>query len=564
MTVAPKALPSWIAAEPTPPAPACTSSVSPGCSRARSTRLNQLEMERVVQRGALGIAQPVGDQHRAGRVDDRVLGEAAVGAHRDADDAPPDQVLRARAGALDDAHRFHARDERRLQRHDRPASAHDVGVVEVHAERRHLDAHLARARVRVPRPSGAPAPSSASPSAVATHASALSSVVIGASVSPGRFSARLGACTASAERLLRRPLPFEAGGERHRIGVRPIERVRLARDRPVTTWRASCSKSARIFDAHRGAVLATLPGAQDACLELLELVRESVGEAADHSRSGRMPPARGSRTARPRGLLPAPAGPTDGSAQARGRLRVLPEPLVAARQDRPPGDGDPRAGAEVRHATRPSRRTVDDAPGRGPHPGTLELGRRAKRRALRPAAPRRPASRAGRAPAPTVAAYRTHARSAGSPNPARSSSPSARTRRRSTSSTAIPRPPDSSPGRSAICRRTSPATSSAPKPRGQRSWSGWTLLLRKLRSESGSRSPKGRARGRTPSCCSSAWARCGRRSVRCRRWRKGRSGPVRPSWPASRSRTSRGRCRTPAPWAIPPSTGTIGSVAAAM
>ena len=32
---APAALPSWIAADPTPPAPACTSSHSPACSAAR-------------------------------------------------------------------------------------------------------------------------------------------------------------------------------------------------------------------------------------------------------------------------------------------------------------------------------------------------------------------------------------------------------------------------------------------------------------------------------------------------------------------------------------------------
>jgi hypothetical protein len=35
ITRAPAATPTWIAAEPTPPAPACTSSHSPGCSAAR-------------------------------------------------------------------------------------------------------------------------------------------------------------------------------------------------------------------------------------------------------------------------------------------------------------------------------------------------------------------------------------------------------------------------------------------------------------------------------------------------------------------------------------------------
>ena len=36
ITRAPACTPSWIAAEPAPPAPACTSMVSPACSRARS------------------------------------------------------------------------------------------------------------------------------------------------------------------------------------------------------------------------------------------------------------------------------------------------------------------------------------------------------------------------------------------------------------------------------------------------------------------------------------------------------------------------------------------------
>jgi hypothetical protein len=82
---------------------------------------------------------------------------------------------------------------------------------------------------------------------------------------------------ASAERLLRRPLPFESGGARHRIGVRPID---------PSDWleptgddaAGQLVEKARIFDTHRGAVLAALPGAQDACRELLDLVRESVGQ----------------------------------------------------------------------------------------------------------------------------------------------------------------------------------------------------------------------------------------------------------------------------------------------
>ncbi len=41
ITNAPAALPSWTAALPTPPAPACTSRVSPGASRARRCSANQ-------------------------------------------------------------------------------------------------------------------------------------------------------------------------------------------------------------------------------------------------------------------------------------------------------------------------------------------------------------------------------------------------------------------------------------------------------------------------------------------------------------------------------------------
>jgi hypothetical protein len=51
-------------------------------------------------------------------------------------------VLLPRAGALDDTHGFHAGGERRLQRHHGPAASNDVGVVEIDAERGHLDPHL--------------------------------------------------------------------------------------------------------------------------------------------------------------------------------------------------------------------------------------------------------------------------------------------------------------------------------------------------------------------------------------------------------------------------------------
>ncbi len=82
----------------------------------------------------------------------------------------------------------------------------------------------------------------------------------------------------SPERLLRRPLPFENGGARHRIGVRPID----AGDWLELTGGDATSQlaeKARIFDAHRGEVLGSLPGSLDACHELLALVREHAGDA---------------------------------------------------------------------------------------------------------------------------------------------------------------------------------------------------------------------------------------------------------------------------------------------
>ncbi len=80
---------------------------------------------------------------------------------------------------------------------------------------------------------------------------------------------------ASAERLLRRPLPFAGGGTRYRIGVRPTDPSDWLE--PAGDDAASqLIEKARVFDAHRGAVLGSRPGSLDACRELLELVRESA------------------------------------------------------------------------------------------------------------------------------------------------------------------------------------------------------------------------------------------------------------------------------------------------
>jgi len=83
------------------------------------------------------------------------------------------------------------------------------------------------------------------------------------------------ATEATAERLLRRPLPFAGGGARHKVGLRPIDRadwLELTGDDVA----GQLAEKRRVFDRHRGTVLAALPGSQEACLELLDLVREAV------------------------------------------------------------------------------------------------------------------------------------------------------------------------------------------------------------------------------------------------------------------------------------------------
>ena len=80
---------------------------------------------------------------------------------------------------------------------------------------------------------------------------------------------------AAADRLLRRPLPFASGGARHKVGLRPVDAgdwLELTGDDVA----GQLAEKHRIFQAHRSAVLAALPGSQEACLELLELVREAA------------------------------------------------------------------------------------------------------------------------------------------------------------------------------------------------------------------------------------------------------------------------------------------------
>jgi hypothetical protein len=93
---------------------------------------------------------------------------------------------------------------------------------------------------------------------------------------------------ATAERLLRRPLPFGVSADRHRMGVRPVDASQWLEldgaDAP-----AQLAEKRRIFNACRDQVLAGLPGSQEACEELLGLVRDQVGGISDELPRGRHP-----------------------------------------------------------------------------------------------------------------------------------------------------------------------------------------------------------------------------------------------------------------------------------
>ncbi len=78
-------------------------------------------------------------------------------------------------------------------------------------------------------------------------------------------------------RLLRRPLPFAEGGARHRIGVRPIEPAQWL-EIGGDDVAEQVAEKARVFDAHRGSVLGVLPAAEQACIELRDLVRAQLPE----------------------------------------------------------------------------------------------------------------------------------------------------------------------------------------------------------------------------------------------------------------------------------------------
>jgi hypothetical protein len=63
MTVAPAALASWMAASPTPPAPACTRTVSPACSRPNSNRQSWAVANSIGTPAACSTVSPSGSTH---------------------------------------------------------------------------------------------------------------------------------------------------------------------------------------------------------------------------------------------------------------------------------------------------------------------------------------------------------------------------------------------------------------------------------------------------------------------------------------------------------------------
>ena len=106
------------------------------------------EVEREVERGRAGQRDRLGHlERRHGRAD-RVLGEAAVGALRHRDDAPPLPLLGAGAARVDDAHHLHAGAVRQLGPHHHVAAGDALEVVEVERDRLHLNPQLARLGLR--------------------------------------------------------------------------------------------------------------------------------------------------------------------------------------------------------------------------------------------------------------------------------------------------------------------------------------------------------------------------------------------------------------------------------
>ena len=109
--LAPAALASWMAASPTPPAPACTSTVSPPCRWPNSNRQSSAVPNSIGTPAAASIESAVGDGVRRRRRHRRQLGVAAR-AHRGDHRLADREALDAGADLADRAGRLVADDVR--------------------------------------------------------------------------------------------------------------------------------------------------------------------------------------------------------------------------------------------------------------------------------------------------------------------------------------------------------------------------------------------------------------------------------------------------------------------
>ncbi len=80
---------------------------------------------------------------------------------------------------------------------------------------------------------------------------------------------------AAATRMLRRPLPFEGGGGRHKVGARSVAEADWLEPLGADGAGQLAAKE-RLFSSSSDAVLRVLPGSGAACGELLALVRANL------------------------------------------------------------------------------------------------------------------------------------------------------------------------------------------------------------------------------------------------------------------------------------------------
>ncbi len=160
MTRAPAALPSWTAPLPTPPAAACTSSVSPAASCARRCSPNHPVWYVMWNGAASASSSPAGAGNAARRVHEGVLGERPRGQHRPADHpVSRGEAGDVRAGLDDLAAQLDAGAERQRRADLVGAAAHQhVGEVRGGARAPAPGAARGRAPAAAPRPAPARPP----------------------------------------------------------------------------------------------------------------------------------------------------------------------------------------------------------------------------------------------------------------------------------------------------------------------------------------------------------------------------------------------------------------------